>query len=472
MSLRIKIPNNASAEQQSQPASSSAKRQSSSKRPLVDSENEDDFPDIVDALSKPPRVKRARTVDTDDPSSVVDPGDVEMEVDIDGDVEPEGSAADDNRFLPEDAQHLDFPISDASPPPSSHLKKRKADIAKKRKKSASVSTTTKKKRHVVYSDNDEGDINVEADFTEDDLLDETALSVVDADDDDDFEVDSPPKRGGSKAKADGASRIKSVKGQAGVLKGAKGKVSKEKDKDKEIFMKDERKLPPPLATTSRASSTAAQTQVSDLFTSDEAIAMSATTAAASALDSAVLQPAKDATDPSIAKKRKLPPIKKTKTPGSMGTVTSSYTAPKPPPLLVQESAKPPLPTAEQRKQALTGVRDVDLADSKVYAELFKGTGGNTPRSGLNRRDKEEERRKELDKMRDEARARRAEETKLTFDLQAQADNIARFEQRLRAENSTVLHPNFLAAKFRDEWEMEKRHRRRGERGTPKEEGEA
>lgn len=58
--------------------------------------------------------------------------------------------------------------------------------------------------------------------------------------------------------------------------------------------------------------------------------------------------------------------------------------------------------------------------------------------------------------------------KFTFDLQSQADKIAHFEQRLRAENSTVLHPNFLAAKFRDEWELERRNRR----GTPREEGEA
>ena len=89
-------------------------------------------------------------------------------------------------------------------------------------------------------------------------------------------------------------------------------------------------------------------------------------------------------------------------------------------------------------------------------------------------------------MRDEARGRRAEEAvgslrngffvvsdtaglqKFTFDLQSQADKIASFEQRLRAENSTVLHPNFLAAKFRDEWELDRRNRR----VTPKEEGEA
>ncbi|KAI6039075.1 hypothetical protein EDC04DRAFT_1826882 [Pisolithus marmoratus] len=93
-----------------------------------------------------------------------------------------------------------------------------------------------------------------------------------------------------------------------------------------------------------------------------------------------------------------------------------------------------------------------------------------PGSGLTRREKEEERRKELNRMRDEARAKRAEEAKISFDLQAQAEKIARFERRLRAENSSVLHPNFLAAKFRDEWEMERR-RRRDDHGVSRDEGD-
>jgi hypothetical protein len=306
-----------------------------------------------------------------------------MEVDVDGDGEPIGSAADDHRFLPEGAHSLHVPIDDASPQRSPHSKEPKEDV-KKHRKSASVSATTKKPRHVVYSDNDESDIDIEADFTEDDLLDEAALSFVDPDDDDDFMVHSAPKRGGSKAKAGGTSRSKSGKGQAGMLRIAKGKGSKEKDKDRvndgdnEIFMRDERKLPVPPVTTSRASSAAAQTQVSDLFASDEATAALTTTGAASASDSTVPQPAKDTPDPSIAKKRKLPTIKKTKTPGS--TVIPSSTAHKPPPPPAQEPTKSSLPTAEQRKQALTGVRDVDLADSKIYAELFnKGVSSILPR---------------------------------------------------------------------------------------------
>jgi len=106
---------------------------------------------------------------------------------------------------------------------------------------------------------------------------------------------------------------------------------------------------------------------------------------------------------------------------------------------------------------------------------LKGAGGSTPRSGLNRREKEEERRKELNKMRDEAKAKRAEEAKHHFDLQSQADKIASFEQKLRANNCMALHPNFLAAKFREEYDKEKarlRHDRERSHSATKEEGEA
>jgi hypothetical protein len=93
-------------------------------------------------------------------------------------------------------------------------------------------------------------------------------------------------------------------------------------------------------------------------------------------------------------------------------------------------------------------------------------------------------------MRDEAKAKRAEEAvcffscshgilfliraqKHHFDLQSQADKIAGFEQKLRANNCMALHPNFLAAKFREEYDKERaRSRHDRERSTTKEEGEA
>lgn len=45
---------------------------------------------------------------------------------------------------------------------------------------------------------------------------------------------------------------------------------------------------------------------------------------------------------------------------------------------------------------------------------------------------------------------------MSFDLQGQADKIARFEEVLRRRHSSALYPNFLAAKWREEWEREKR----------------
>jgi hypothetical protein len=80
-------------------------------------------------------------------------------------------------------------------------------------------------------------------------------------------------------------------------------------------------------------------------------------------------------------------------------------------------------------------------------------------------------------MRDEARAKRVLEAvgplsfsfiiitgihlfrfvqKHTFDLQAHSDKIARFEEKLRQEKSSVLFPNFLGAKFKDDWERQRR----------------
>lgn len=193
-----------------------------------------------------------------------------------------------------------------------------------------------KKPQMVHSEDEES----ERDIAEDDLSDATPPAEHS---DDDFDVDTPPRR---KAKT-GPSKGKAGKTKPGQLKGAKARSLKDKDKDREVHMKDERKS----ASTPRAS---AHTQPSDLFSNED------------------IDAPPDATkDQTIPKKRKLPPIKKTKTAGTTGTQTPSSTAQKPAPLPAQESAKP-LPTSEQRKQASTGARDLDLGDSKVYAELFKG----------------------------------------------------------------------------------------------------
>jgi len=61
-------------------------------------------------------------------------------------------------------------------------------------------------------------------------------------------------------------------------------------------------------------------------------------------------------------------------------------------------------------------------------------------------------------MRDEARAKRDEDLRVTFDLQAQWDKISTFEETLKRQRSSVLFPNIFAAKFRDEYERNKRQK--------------
>ncbi|KAF8077947.1 hypothetical protein FPV67DRAFT_1662726 [Lyophyllum atratum] len=161
------------------------------------------------------------------------------------------------------------------------------------------------------------------------------------------------------------------------------------------------------------------------------------------------------------KKRKLPTIKKNKgattASGSTLTAKASATAAvgRPPAPKLPERAIPVAPGARKTPATINSA-DFDLRNQSVYNELFKSAGGGTPRSGLSRREKDEERRKELDKMRDEARAKRLADTTSSFDLQAQTDKIIRFEERLKKDHSSALYPNFLAAKWRELWERERR----------------
>ena len=64
----------------------------------------------------------------------------------------------------------------------------------------------------------------------------------------------------------------------------------------------------------------------------------------------------------------------------------------------------------------------------------------------------------------------------SFDLQAQFEKISRFEEKLRAERSAALYPNFMAAKWREVYDREKRRQKEqewseGVYANGKEEGE-
>ncbi|KAJ7709906.1 hypothetical protein B0H17DRAFT_1029697 [Mycena rosella] len=163
-------------------------------------------------------------------------------------------------------------------------------------------------------------------------------------------------------------------------------------------------------------------------------------------------PTKEDPTPAPPKKSKLPPIKKNKAPtnatpgsvaGSTGTGTSTASIPpKPAPLAAEDSKLPPA-IVGPRKATIPASVDVDLSNPMMYAQLFKSGGGSTP-SGFTRREKDEERRKELNKMRDEARAKRVHDAAPAFDLQGQMEKISRFEERLRNSRSPAFYPNFLA----------------------------
>ncbi|KAF8628331.1 hypothetical protein AX15_003876 [Amanita polypyramis BW_CC] len=123
------------------------------------------------------------------------------------------------------------------------------------------------------------------------------------------------------------------------------------------------------------------------------------------------------------KKRKLPTIKKNKSAAPAGPATPSTTStaakPAPPPApkggssLLDGSLLPP-PTNTRKSAALAGQADFDLRNQDVYNALFKNTGGSTPRSGLSRREKNEERQRELNKMKEEMRAKRELEAVCAF----------------------------------------------------------
>ncbi|KAI0256695.1 hypothetical protein BJV78DRAFT_1278354 [Lactifluus subvellereus] len=167
------------------------------------------------------------------------------------------------------------------------------------------------------------------------------------------------------------------------------------------------------------------------------------------------------------KKKRLPPIKKNK-PGAVPSTSGTSTQPttgkpgtKPPetkgdPGFAQEDTVDPLSVLKRPKR-VNNQQEVNLNDKSVYESLFKHSGGSTPRAGLNLKEKEE-RRRELDRMREEDRARRAADAEHVFNLRAQHDKIMSFVERLQARRSGALWPNILAVAFRQERERDERRR--------------
>ena len=332
-------------------AESTIRHKASKKRStVVDSEDEFEQDGITAAANSKP-AKRARTEE----HSV---GDEDIDVDGDGEVNVgDEDLPDDTRFLPERSLE---PIS-------------KRGSAKKGK----LAPRRPKKRTVVLSD-DEGD--------RDDYEDNQDV-VVDGDDDDPTPVTTRRVS------------VSRIKGKAGKLAAVEKKSIANK-----------------IASSREGSAFTGRRAASGDEMDDDEV---------SKADSAEL-----AAPP--PKKRKLPPIKKNKPhPGTSATSSTAGPRPTPKPLPNGGSALDglALPVAGARKPAATANNaDFDLRDKSVYASLFMKVsdlrlllsctpfiespqpGGATPNSGLSRKEKEEERRKELSKMREEARAKRAAET--------------------------------------------------------------
>ncbi|KAJ7452412.1 hypothetical protein B0H11DRAFT_2073293 [Mycena galericulata] len=228
----------------------------------------------------------------------------------------------------------------------------------------------------------------------------------------------------------------------GKGKGVKGK---KKAEPKEIMAKDERKRPmdpsdaTPAAKRPRTKSShkTGGEVVVDVVGDGPALGTS---------------PPKEEPTPA-PKKSKLPPIKKNKLPmtanagssNAAGTLTPSVSSKAAPSAIVraEEDSKLPAPIVGARKPTIVPASvDVDLTNPTMYAQLFKSGGGSTP-SGFSRREKDEERRKELNRMREEAKAKRISEAEAAFDLQGQMDKITRFEERLKISRSNSLYPNYL-----------------------------
>ncbi|KAK0210752.1 hypothetical protein DFS33DRAFT_1378735 [Desarmillaria ectypa] len=301
-----------------------------------------------------------------------------------------------------------------------------------RSDAAATKKSRKRKPSARFVDEDDDyDVNIEDD--DDELLKANSAIPDGFDDDEEFidDDEDAPMKGSKKGKT------------KGIKVAGKGKdKTKAKSEVKDIKMKDERK------TISKLVPSAAQPP------SSKRSKVQGTGDAPGGGDNVTPQLMKD-DYPTQAPKKKLPTIKKNRELGAAGPSTPSVakslsaapTAPK------DEFSLTNTLTPASRKPPLVSGGDLDLSNSSVYSSLFKPTA-NTPRTASNR---DTERRKELNKLREEARAKRELDVNYHFDLQGDMEKILRFEDRLRSIRSPTVYPNVLGAKWKEQWERDKRH---------------
>ncbi|KAK1232214.1 hypothetical protein PQX77_004588 [Marasmius sp. AFHP31] len=398
MSFRIKLPPTRTMFDDFTETTTSRRKVTVSKRAVLSSDDEEE----TGAPSSPPPTKRQR-------------------------LNEEDSYQNDFVNVDEDEDQSDRDGYDEDIRPSTKSKRR---IAKPKRyeqeeeerppaPSTSKPTTTKNKRKKSKkADLSDEDTDDQFDPDADDLAQD--LGTLDDDDDDDFEDE--PKRAKSKAKGGSTTRGPKGKGKESSRKAKPTRPSLNASSSPLVDVVDEQSYPSPNVPAPSTS-----------------------------------QPKESSSPPQ--KKRKLPNIKKNK-PNATGTPVPPV---KKPTLSVAVKG-----TEEADITKTLGLKavpppasaDLDLRNNNVYAELFNRPGASNIRAGVNRREKEEQRRRELDKMRDEARVKRSAEGRDNFALQAQMDKILRFEERLKKSNSPALYPNILGAKMREMYDAEKKRRAR------------
>ncbi|KAL4265221.1 hypothetical protein AB1N83_000094 [Pleurotus pulmonarius] len=403
MSLRIKI--SAKASDRGSNEADELARRKATKRRIVDSDDDEHSPATVSSTlsgnSRPKRVRRPsqRVLDGMDSS--------------DADVDVEGDHTEDSRFLAS-TSHDTASSSRATTKPS---KKRRAV-------------------KVAVSD-DEDDDFAAAQGPDDDPLPSDSEEA-----DFTYDADEPkwPKKGKASSKRSSA--------KAPTTRRSKGKPAKVVEKP--IPMKDERRSHLKESTpASESTSGVKRARPKDAELDVDGFEPSAMEASNSMGASSQTDGSATAGENATSSGPNTPSIASASAPKAIAG------------LATKQGAGDPKAANLPRPAAYVGMTDFDLRNPNVYSELFKTASGNTPRSGLNRREKEEERLKELDKMRDEARTKRMAEAKPPFDLQAQVEKIYNFEQRL-VNRSSALYPNCLGARWRDDWELKRKREQRVE----------
>lgn len=314
----------------------------SGKRRVHSDVEDDPSREATEEPSIRPRSKRARTYESSGVDEAALDGEGENEADIDVNI-----VDDEAEEGPRPRATRESSSSDSPPPTKSSRRGPKAITSQRRGSTASSSKLKRKTRQVVWTDD------------EDDEADPLDLTTMDPDDDDFEPEPSSSKGSAAKAKAPKAS-----------VKSGRGKTKVE---EKDIVIRDERKLPPPdpLAPKDKPS-TSSRAPLKRALSSDDHVEGAGATSMA-AVTTADPNAKVEDTDPPLPKKRKLPPIKKNKpstAPTTPGIAKPLAVVPKADGTTIAKDPNGPVGVAARKPAAAMGATDFDLRDASVYASLF------------------------------------------------------------------------------------------------------